>query len=112
MPTTVSRPEIGFVTPTISNPPSFPFYRHAQPHDVRRSIPVRVKRDVVEGLAYSGDDLMGKSIGRRTVAAHAGDSELADGPSSTDDNVAIGNLAWRFNANIFPEKHGKGGQHE
>jgi len=55
---------------------------------------------------------MGKSIGRRTVAAHAGDSELADGPSSTDDNVAIGNLAWRFNANIFPEKHGKGGQHE
>ena len=63
-----------------------------------------MKRNVIEGLAYSGDDLMGKSIGRRAVAARAGDSELADGPSSTDDNVAIGNLAWRFNANSFPEK--------
>ena len=65
------------------------------------------KRNVIEGLAYSGDDLVGKSIGRRAVAARAGDSELADSPSSADDNVAIGNLAWRFNANSFPEKHGK-----
>jgi hypothetical protein len=65
-----------------------------------------VKRDVIECLAHSGHNLMGKTLSGNAPAAHTRDGDLAGGSDSAKDHVAIGNFARRFNANRAPREHG------
>jgi len=49
--------------------------------------------------------LAGESLGGSAAAAHIAECNLADGRHRSEDDVAIGNLARRFNANSSPRNH-------
>jgi len=61
-----------------------------------------VKRNVVEGFAYRGHDLIGEPIARNAPAAYLVDGEFADSRDGAQDDVAIGNVARRSTQTVPP----------